>query len=151
MTPDDSQNWFCTWRSTGKPLHWLENAFDEGLPTGISGCQVQESHIQYIGLGWSASQPPYCLGFLPLVKFCEWQFWISKKNSNRSYIHFDFAQQLSDQSYFITFGCVNSYVNELLAVFTYFDFACVMHSSQHFWEWLMEDWMEISTWIDNWW
>lgn len=84
MTPDNRQNWFCTCRSTGKPLHWLENAFDEGLPTG--SFRLSSAWISHSIRGtWliCISLPPYCLGFLPLVKPCGWQFWISPKISSR--------------------------------------------------------------------
>lgn len=36
-----------------------------------------------------------------------------------SYIHFGFTQQLSDQRYFITFGCINSYVNKSCLQFSH--------------------------------
>lgn len=89
MTPDDRQNCFCTCRSTRKSLHWLENAFDEGLPTGsfrLSSAWISHSvHGTWL---FCISLPPYCLGFLPLVKSCEWQFWISQKISNRRLVIF---------------------------------------------------------------
>lgn len=112
MTPDNRQNWFCTCRSTGKPLHWLEHAFDEGLPTGSFR----------LSSAWISHSIPGT--WLILASVLSWfsatgkTLWMTILNFPQnfkqkiSYIHFVFTQQLSDQRYFITFGCINSYVNK---------------------------------------